>query len=122
MPNGKSKKYGPHQYPGRDGTLDCVFGCGCWMGPTRSGGPTGLDPFGKCPGNPLDGEKGNGNADYDRVITQRIRDLESENYQLKKDLEHFKPGKEELVEKIKDLQNTIGDLKRKIFTIKQAVE
>lgn len=45
---------GTHDYPGvKDGQLhftsDCANGCGCWMGGSRSGGPEGVDAFGKCP-------------------------------------------------------------------------
>lgn len=43
-------KFGSHLYPYDGGTSDCVYGCGCWMGPCRSGGP--VDPFGMCPKNP----------------------------------------------------------------------
>jgi hypothetical protein len=43
-------RYGAHAYT-LDGTSDCAHGCGCWMGPYRSGGP--VDPFGPCPKNPL---------------------------------------------------------------------
>lgn len=49
----------PHDYPGAPGynpkdpgecyTSDCRYGCGCWAGPSRSGGPEGVDPFGECP-------------------------------------------------------------------------
>lgn len=39
-----SKKFGPHKYIDCDGTSDCEYGCGCWMGPARSGGP--VDPWG----------------------------------------------------------------------------
>lgn len=49
----------PHVYPGSPGhdpkdpgdcyTSDCSNGCGCWAGPSRSGGPDGIDPFGECP-------------------------------------------------------------------------
>lgn len=46
-------KFGPHQYADHDGTSDCAHGCGCWMGPARSGGPDGVDPFGECPKNPM---------------------------------------------------------------------
>ena len=49
-PKVKPARFGPHDYPNEDGTSDCKFGCGCWMGPARSGGPT--DPFGACPKNP----------------------------------------------------------------------
>lgn len=56
MPNGrehlKYEDFGSHLYYSRQsGTSDCEYGCGCWMGPARSGGPAGVDPFGKCPGN-----------------------------------------------------------------------
>jgi hypothetical protein len=44
------EREGGHQYGEEEGTSDCGFDCGAWMGPTRSGGP---DPFGKCPRNPL---------------------------------------------------------------------
>ena len=43
-------KFGPHKYADHDGTSDCQYGCGCWMGPSRSGGP--VNPFGACPKNP----------------------------------------------------------------------
>lgn len=50
----KRKYYGSHDYPGcRDEnnfyTSDCAHGCDCWMGGSRSGGPDGVDPFGRCP-------------------------------------------------------------------------
>lgn len=43
------KEFGPHKYADHDGTSDCQYGCGCWMGPSRSGGK--VDPFGACPNN-----------------------------------------------------------------------
>lgn len=45
-------KFGGHSYA-PDGTSDCAHGCGCWCGPTRSGGPDGIDPMGTCPKNPI---------------------------------------------------------------------
>lgn len=42
--------FGPHDYGDGDGTSDCEHGCGCWMGPFRSGGP--VNPSGPCPNNP----------------------------------------------------------------------
>lgn len=55
MPNGrdhyKYDDFGNHKYADHDGTSDCKHGCGCWMGPTMSGSPIGVDPFGKCPMN-----------------------------------------------------------------------
>ena len=60
-PLGAGAKY-PHKYPGRPGhnpndpgdcyTSDCEYECGCWAGPSRSGGPDGVDPFGNCPKHP----------------------------------------------------------------------
>jgi len=44
-------KFGAHNYGDEDGTSDCEYGCGCWMGPCRSGGP--VNPFGACPENPI---------------------------------------------------------------------
>lgn len=48
---------GGHRYDTR-GTSDCSFGCGCWAGPSRSGGPDGIDPFGNCPKNPSPWSRG----------------------------------------------------------------
>lgn len=56
---------GTHSYMGvesaRKGgqffTSDCVNGCGCWMGGSRSGGPKGVDPFGACPKAPAEVKK-----------------------------------------------------------------
>jgi hypothetical protein len=42
--------FSEHKYADHDGTSDCSYGCGCWMGPSASGGP--VDPFGPCPRNP----------------------------------------------------------------------
>ena len=44
-------KFGNHRFADHDGTSDCKYGCGCWMGPSRSGGP--VDPGGRCPNNPI---------------------------------------------------------------------
>lgn len=48
---------GGHHYPGCETndeffTSDCAYGCGCWMGSSRSGGPDGVNPFGACPARP----------------------------------------------------------------------
>lgn len=52
-----------HKYPGAPGhnpddpgdcfTSNCEYGCGAWCGPSRSGAPDGIDPFGNCPKHPL---------------------------------------------------------------------
>jgi len=49
-PTVDSTKFGPHKYADHDGTSDCQYSCGCWMGPCRSGGK--VNPFGACPNNP----------------------------------------------------------------------
>lgn len=51
-----SRNVGGHYYPGCADTgdvftSDCKY-CECWMGPSRSGAPEGVDQFGDCPGNP----------------------------------------------------------------------
>lgn len=53
---------GSHKYMGCESamkggqffTSDCSYGCGCWMGSSRSGGPKGVDPFGACPKAPAE--------------------------------------------------------------------
>ncbi len=49
----------PHIYPGAPGynpnnpldcyTSNCINNCGCYAGPSTSGGPKGIDPWGECP-------------------------------------------------------------------------
>lgn len=92
MPNGHGhKEYGKHKYANHDETSDCKHGCGCSMGDFTSGGPTGLDPFGTCPKNPKDGKLLGGSADYDHVVTERIRDLESRLCNAEERLKAVKP-------------------------------
>ena len=108
MPNGHGpKEYGEHQYADHDGTSDCKHGCGCWMGPTRSGGPTGLDPFGKCPNNPEDGKLLGRNADYDYVVTERIQDLSSRLYKAEDRLKRVKPSKVKLADELASVRKEL---------------
>ena len=101
MPNGHSPKdYGGHKYANHDGTSDCEHGCGCWMGPARSGGPTGLDPGGTCPKNPKDGNLLGGNADYDHVVTERIQNLSSRLYRAEDRLKRVSPSKAKLADEL----------------------
>lgn len=65
--------HGAHDYPGItdekfERTIDCAFGCGCWMGSTRSGSPEGVDPFGECPKHLVSAEE------YVEILRQRIKD------------------------------------------------
>lgn len=73
----KYDDYGPHKYHEfKRGHGRC--GCGCWWGPVRSGGPTGIDPSGHCPENPLDGQRQAGEHDYEDCVSGRIEKLEKE--------------------------------------------
>lgn len=123
MPNGHGhKEYGGHHYPAAPhATSDCSYGCGCWMGPSRSGGPTGLSPFGKCPGNPIDGTSLGGKGDYDYVVTERISELEQRAYTAEAQLKAVEPDKLELAEQLRvareDLyrkNNLLSELSKKI--------
>lgn len=117
MPNGHGpKEYGRHKYAGHDGTSDCEYGCGCYMGPSRSGGPTGLDPFGKCPKNPTDGNFLGGKADYDHVVTERIKSLEIKLSEAEIQLKAVIPSKIKLT---RELASTKQDLYEKNQIIKK---
>ena len=94
-----TKEYGPHKYE-EDVTSDCEYKCGCWMGPYKSGGPLGLDPFGICPGNPKDGKLLGGKEDYNFVVKQRIKELESRLYHAEASLEKVKPSKIKLADEL----------------------
>lgn len=122
MPNGHGpKKYGKHKYVGRDGTLDCKYGCGCSMGPTSSSGPTGLDPGGTCPNNPEDGKLLGGKADYDYVVTQRIRDLESRAYAAEERLRQVSPSRAELADELAEAKNELEEKDRLLANIRRLV-
>ena len=114
MPNGHdyNKEYGSHKYARHDGTSDCEYGCDCWAGPANSGGPIGLDPLGgECPKNPKDGKLIGGNADYDIVVTRRIRKLESNLYNAQERVEELEGivdlKKRELLKKLKKAEKEL---------------
>ncbi|KKQ30343.1 MAG: hypothetical protein US45_C0047G0010 [Candidatus Nomurabacteria bacterium GW2011_GWA1_37_20] len=122
MPNGHGpKEYGGHQYADHDGTSDCKHGCGCWMGPARSGGPTGLNPFGVCPKNPKDGELLGGNADYDYVVTERIQKLESRLYSAEERLEAVKPSKAKLADELKFARAELSEKDRILAELRRLI-
>jgi hypothetical protein len=112
MPNGNHEKreYGPHKYASHDGTSDCEFGCGCWMGQTRSGGPLGLDPFGKCPNNPtgtpIEGMVA-GKKDYEYVVIERIKELELRAHTAEEKLKRVTPTKKQLVKRIVEIEEEL---------------
>lgn len=116
------KEYGGHKYAGHDGTSDCEYGCGCSMGPTMSHGPTGLDTFGECPGNPKDGVKLGGKADYDVVVERRIQALSRRAYhadELAKKLEKIKSTpKAKLFDQVKTLEEELANKNKVIASIR----
>jgi len=126
MPDGYDydKEYGPHKYEGHGGTLNCKYGCDCWAGPARSGGPVGLDPLsGECPGNPKDGESVGGSADYEIVVTRRINKLESNLYNAQQRVEEL----EQIVdskkgELYKELKKARKELRKKNELLKEIQE
>ncbi len=128
------KEYGPHKYAGHDGTLNCQHECGCWMGPSRSGGPIGLDPDGKCPGNPLDNQLLGGHPLGDRpktpsdgprpgsidlqyVVMERIARAESRCYHLTELLVQTNPNIN-LAEALKREKQKTAQLTARIKRIK----
>jgi hypothetical protein len=123
MPNGHGdKQYGAHDYGNTGGTSDCAYGCGCWMGPSRSGGRTGLDPFGECPNNPKDGKFLGGDADYAVVVEQRIRRLESENYRLKTAVKMTGPDKQDLAAQLEAALTRVAALTNKLAHIRDLAQ
>lgn len=125
MPNGcERREYGKHKYDAPGGTSDCKYGCGCWMGSARSGGPVGLDPFGVCPGNPKSGEPLGGKGDYEYVVNERIADLESRLSSAEDELERLRPGKVKLAaklvaaeEKLAQREGLLNELRRLLGSI-----
>lgn len=112
MPNGhEEKEYGEHKYDDdHDRISNCIYRCGCWIGPVRSGGPTGLDPFGCCPNNPKDGITAGGTADYDNVVTARINDLQKRLNKATSELPIVTRGEVALLE---ELEFTLKKLSEK---------
>ena len=122
MPNGHGpKEYGGHQYADHDGTSDCKHDCGCWMGPARSGGPTGLDPSGKCPKNPKDKKLLGGNADYDYVVTERIQNLESRLYSAEERLKAVEPSKAKLADELESARAELSEKDRILAELRRLI-
>lgn len=130
MPNGHDtmREYGGHDYgENPQGTVNCKFGCGCWAGPARSGGPIGLDPLsGECPNNPLGVKRLEGKADYEIVVTRRIRGLEKSAYKWQeralKAEKRVGVKKSDLAEKLEVAEKKIEALKRAFQNIAEIAE
>lgn len=129
MPNGRSHKkledYGPHDYDS-EGTSDCKHGCGCWAGPSMSGGPPGLDPLGQhCPNNPINGEMQQGKDDYEDCVNGLIADLRSKLYkaqQAEKIVEQADEAtKVGLVQRLEAAEREVAKLKRALTSIRDSV-
>ena len=122
MPNGLNLdiEYGEHKYDDSlHHTSDCHHGCGCSMGPSNSGGPLGLDPFGECPGNPKSGTLLPGDDDYKTVVERRIKKLKERADQAESMLEQVEPGKVELVGELRKAKRLLFEERRRV---KQVVD
>ncbi len=124
MPNGHDtkKEYGGHDYPSLGGTSDCKYDCGCWMGPSNSGGPAGIDPFGTCPKNPKDGKLLGSNSDQSLVIEQRIRDLTVRADQAEAALKLVSPGTKRLGEKLATTRRKLAQKEQTLAGIQQLIK
>ncbi len=106
------KEYGGHKYSDMDRTHNCEHGCGCYAGPSSSGGPIGLDPIhGACPNNPADGERLGGNGDHALVVKDRIQDLSSRAYKAEGLLKKVEPDKVQLAEELATVRVELAELK-----------
>ena len=116
------KEYGLHEYSGPV-SGDCKHRCGCWMTQSQSGGPVGLDPFGKCPKNPLDGilMSDDGKLDYEYVLEERIFIAESECFRLKRDLKATEPGARKLAKELEKARSRNADLRERLRHIGKIV-
>ncbi len=132
MPNGRKHKdyydYGPHEYPEADATFDCKYGCGCWAGPARSGGPAGIDPFGLCPNNPIDGQRQKENDDYEDIVNGRIQKLEREVQEGRRAIKLIEKARKEtkidLAKRLKNAEKKLlnqKDIFRKINEMAQRI-
>jgi len=121
MPNGYDygeQRHGPHDYGDEPGTHDCKHECGCWMGPSRSGGPAGVDQFDECPGNPLPGMSlGNLAANTDFVITRRVRGILARMNTAEDRVRRTSKTKTKLAERIRELELENSNLMNTLYQI-----
>jgi translation elongation factor EF-1beta len=127
MPNGyKHRQYGEHEYPNPEGTSDCIYGCGCWMGPSRSDGPLGVDPHGLCPNHPLDDGPLRKGIDYEDLVNQRIRALKIEVKRQEERAEKAEVAagieRMELVDQLANTERKVKNLEKKLDEIQGIIE
>ncbi|MCI0619913.1 hypothetical protein L0Y40_02660 [Candidatus Wolfebacteria bacterium] len=91
------------------------------MGPARSGGPTGLDPGGTCPKNPKDGKLLGGNADYDHVVTERIKNLSSRLYRAEDRLKRVSQSKTKLADELASVKTELFEKNRLIDELRRLI-
>jgi len=113
--------YGKHKYSDPvNGRSDCKYGCGCWVGSFSSDGPLGVDIFGLCPNNPMDGEPLRPNIDYEDVVKQRIKGLEKALSQTKiraaKAEARLKGPRKQLIKRLEKVEAQLTELRRKLST------
>jgi hypothetical protein len=75
------KNFGEHDYDKNQNVAICKHGCGCTRASFMSDGPPGIDPYGKCPNNPLNGPRRD--SDYGDYVDGRIRELELKLHKAK---------------------------------------
>lgn len=123
VPNGHDyrKEYGGHSYPkeGITSMQECIHGCGCYVASFTSGGPLGLDPFdGECPNNPKDGKRLEGKADYEIVVTRRIRKGEEAEARLRR----VTPTKKKLAQELDQAWSLLTEYRNWALRLKETVE
>jgi hypothetical protein len=127
MPKQKEtkKEYGRHQYSD-DGSPDCMLGCGCWIRTPHSGGPAGLDPFGKCPRNPVNGMFLSENADhvYDRdygyILNERIQELAARLKEAEEKLKQAAPSK--VIKELEAVKKQLAEKNQLLAEVRGAVK
>jgi len=121
--SGLQKEYGPHKYPG-DGwtTHDCEHGCGCWAGPTNSGGPIGLVTIGgECPNNPKDGQRLGGSEDHRAVVNRALHWYRGRMNKAEEELKGVAPGARKLLAQLTETRRALFRAEQQIEKAREAL-
>jgi hypothetical protein len=122
MNGNKHKEYGKHKYPEPQGWGRCEYGCGCEMYHSSSHGRAGIDPFGTCPGNPVDGNLLGCERDRDLVITQRIEELESRAKEAELRWRSAEPGAKKLARQVEQLETWLDKHEQLLASLRNLVK